>query len=176
MLTVSQRLYPFIIAFETLHDGDLSTIGLEPKLDPTGNWTEGYGRLMTKNGKAMTVKQYPTLKSILPYRTIETEKEARLALVVDVEAFATKVNKWLTVKVTQWEFDALVSHAYNCGYSGTMYTLVNGRAKEQAIKNWFTSKYITSRGVFLQGLQYRRNDEYEIWAGINYKREYKRSV
>jgi lysozyme len=112
----------------------------------------------------------------MKYRTISTETEAAAALMVDMDATARGVLKRLKICVSQNQFDALVSHAYNCGYSGTMYTLVNGRATEKSIKNWFTSKYITSRGVFLLGLQYRRNDEYEIWAGINYKREYKRSI
>ena len=32
--------------FESLHDGDLKQIGLQPKMDPIGIWTEGYGRAM----------------------------------------------------------------------------------------------------------------------------------
>lgn len=29
--------------FESLHDGDLTIIGLQPKMCPAGIWTEGYG-------------------------------------------------------------------------------------------------------------------------------------
>lgn len=29
--------------YESLHDGDLSRIGLQPKMCPAGYWTEGYG-------------------------------------------------------------------------------------------------------------------------------------
>ena len=32
--------------FESLHDGDLSKIGIQPKMDPIGIWTEGYGKAM----------------------------------------------------------------------------------------------------------------------------------
>ena len=32
--------------FESLHDGDLSIIGLQPKMCPAQVWTEGYGRAM----------------------------------------------------------------------------------------------------------------------------------
>jgi hypothetical protein len=32
--------------FESLHDGDLTMIGLQPKMDPIGIWTEGYGHAM----------------------------------------------------------------------------------------------------------------------------------
>lgn len=172
----SKLIYEFVKAFESLHDGDLNQIGLQPKLDATGNWTEGYGRLMVRNGNALRVDNYPTVDSVMKFRTISNETQALAALMVDMDKTARGVLTRLKIKVSQHQFDALVSHAYNCGYSGTLYTLINGKAKEQSIKNWFTSKYITSRGVFLLGLQYRRNDEYEIWAGINYKREYKRSI
>ena len=32
--------------FESLHDGDLHKIGLQPKMDSVGIWTCGYGRAM----------------------------------------------------------------------------------------------------------------------------------
>ena len=35
--------------FESLHDGDLSIIGLQPKMCPAGIWTEGYGHAMRDN-------------------------------------------------------------------------------------------------------------------------------
>ena len=35
-----------IKSFESLHDGDLSKIGLQPKMCPAQIWTEGYGRAM----------------------------------------------------------------------------------------------------------------------------------
>lgn len=34
--------------YESLHDGDLKQIGLQPKLCPAGIWTQGYGRAMRK--------------------------------------------------------------------------------------------------------------------------------
>ena len=175
-LTYSESIKQFIKQYETLHDGDLSIIGLEPKLDGAGIWTEGWGKAMRRNGKFMTVKDYPTLNSILPYRTIKNEAQAELELVKKLNEISHGVRKRLKVPVTQNQFDALVSHAYNCGYSQTLYTLINSRAKESSIKKWFTTKYISSGGVKLRGLQYRRNDEYEIWLGINYKREYNISI
>ena len=43
--------------YESLHDGDLKKIGLQPKLCPAGIWTQGYGRAMRKkNGSFMTSK------------------------------------------------------------------------------------------------------------------------
>ena len=37
--------------YEGLHDGDLSKIGLQPKMDPSGIWTEGWGHAIHQNGK-----------------------------------------------------------------------------------------------------------------------------
>lgn len=175
-MTYSKSIKAFIKTYETLHDGDLSTIGLEPKLDGAGIWTEGWGKAMRRNGNFMRVSEYPTLESILPYRTIYTECEAEINLVEKLIEISKGVQKRLKVNVNQCQFDALVSHAYNCGFSATLYTLINNKYSKKAIKDWFTNRYITSGGVYLKGLQYRRNDEYEIFIGKNYKREYNISI
>jgi len=173
----SPQITNFVKEFEQIHDGDLHQIGLQPKPDPVGNWTEGYGHLMLdEQGRKLNVRQYPSIASVLKYSTIRTVAEALDQLDEDLRHTAIYVNVRLKVKVTQYQFDALVSHAYNCGFSETLYRLINTRSSLKDIKNWFTTKYITADGVFLLGLQYRRNDEYEIFIGKNYKREYKRSI
>lgn len=177
MYKPSLQVIVFIKHYEQLHDGSLKMIGLQPKPDARGIWTEGYGHAMVdRSGKFRTTKDYPTIQSILPYQTVYTEKEALYLLERDVNIFANGVNRRLKIKVSQHQFDALVSHAYNCGFSETLYRRVNSRASEKDIKSWFTTKYITADGQYLKGLQYRRNDEYQIWAGINYEREYNLSV
>jgi len=175
-MKASQKIVEFIKKYESLHDGDLRAIGLQPKLDGAGIWTEGWGHPMRKNGRYMKVDQYPTLASVLPYRKIKTVEEADIYLSEDISKTAKLVNLNLRIEVCQHQFDALLSHAYNCGISNTMYRLVNARASQVAIKDWFTSRYITAQGIPLKGLRYRRNDEWEIYAGINYEREYKLSV
>jgi len=175
-MKASNKIIEFIKKYESLHDGDLSAIDLQPKLDGAGIWTEGWGHPMRKNGRYMKVDQYPTLESVLPYRKITTIEEANCYLAEDISKKASLVNLNLKVEVCQYQFDALLSHAYNCGISETMYRLVNARASQSAIKDWFTTRYITAQGIALKGLKYRRNDEWEIYAGINYKREYKLSV
>jgi lysozyme len=172
----SYSLINFIKKYESLHDGDLHKIGVQPKSDPVGIWTEGYGRAMRKNGKWMTTEDYPTQADILPYATIKSEAEAEKALIEDLNKFSKQVMSRLDVDVTQSQFDALCSHSYNCGFSSTLYKLVNTKASEDKLKNWFTTKYITAQGVFLKGLQFRRNDEWEMFSKGDYKREYKISV
>ena len=49
---ISSKAIELIKHYESLHDGDLHKIGLQPKMDPVGIWTEGWGRAMVgKNGK-----------------------------------------------------------------------------------------------------------------------------
>lgn len=176
LITASEKLKRFIKEYETLHDGDLSRIGLQPKLDGAGIWTEGWGKAMVRNGQFMTEEDYPTLKSVLPYQTIHTEAEADEALNKKIEEITRGVRRRLKIPVTQHQFDALVSHAYNCGFSETLYERINNKASEEKIKEWITKHYIKSRGVVMRGLKLRRFDEWQIWAGINYDREYKLSA
>ena len=165
-------------SYETLHDGDLSRIGLQPKVCPAGYWTEGFGRvLIGPDGKMLKYGgKYTTVESVLPFSRITTEAEAYCDLEERLKRLAPQVSKRLKVPVTQNQFDALISHADNCGFSETLYRLINVRADEKVIKNWFTTRYITGGGKFLLGLQYRRNDEYEIWSGVDYDREYNRTA
>tara|TARA_B100001146_G_scaffold217295_1_gene221722 strand:- start:510 stop:1037 length:528 start_codon:yes stop_codon:yes gene_type:complete len=175
-MKASNNLKKFIKTYESLHDGDLSQIGLQPKLDGAGIWTEGWGHPMRKNGRYMRVEDYPTLASVMPYQKIKTLEDADFYFDKDLAKTEKLVNMYLKVEVNQNQFDALVSHAYNCGISETMYRLVNKKASKEAIKDWFTTRYTTSGGKYLKGLQYRRNDEWEIYAGIDYEREYNLSV
>lgn len=173
----SKQIVNFIKAYESLHDGDLTKIGLQPKLDPVNIWTEGYGRVVRgSDGKMLKYPQYKTIDSVIPFSTIKTEQDAEKALSEDLLEFSKGVLKRIKVPVTQYQFDALLSHSYNCGFSETLYSLVNSKASDKDLKNWFTTKYITAQGIKLRGLQYRRNDEWEIWKNINYDREYKLSV
>jgi len=38
---MNDNLIKLIVRYESLHDGDLKQIGLQPKMDPIGIWTEG---------------------------------------------------------------------------------------------------------------------------------------
>lgn len=169
----SKKLEEFIKAYETLHDGDLTKIGLQPKLCPANVWTEGWGEtLIGPDGKMLRYSEkYKTIDDVLPFSNIYTECEANVALTLSLRRRGRQVAGWLKVPVSQQQFDALLSHFYNCGKSETLYRLVNNRAPEADIKNWFTTKYVTSGGVFMRGLQFRRNDEYEMWAFGDYQRD-----
>lgn len=175
-MKVSEYLILFIIAYEQIHDGSLKMIGLQPKLDACGIWTEGYGHAMIINGKFARVEQYPTLESILPHQTIHNIEDAKKVLRIDIIKFESTVNRNLTRKVTQNQFDALVSFCFNCGFSKNLFKLVNQNTNQIAIKNFWINNYIKGNGKILLGLQYRRVDECEMYFNGDYKRDYKLSI
>ncbi len=79
--------------FESLHDGDLKVIGLQPKLCPAGIWTVGYGRALVNpvtheflkgdKDKALAYSLCPSL----------TEFQADQILKEDVVRYENKTDK-----------------------------------------------------------------------------------
>ena len=148
--------------FEGLHDGDLSVIGLQPKLCPANIWTEGYGRAMRDaSGKFIKGKE----NKALAYSriTIRTEAEAEAALIEDLKVFERIVINKLERPLTSNQFSALVSHTYNTGGSTTLFALVNNRSKDATVRNWFETRYITGGGKVLNGLIKRRKAEANLY-------------
>jgi lysozyme len=102
--------------YESLHDANLFEIGLQPKMDPKGIWTEGYGRAMRRNGKFLMGKENE--KYANDNRTIKTEQEAITALIEDNKLREDYVNEMIgkyKFPCDQNMFDALVDIVYNCG-------------------------------------------------------------
>lgn len=161
-MKTSQKGIDLIKSFESLHDGDLKKIGLQPKMDPAKIWTEGYGRAMRDdNGNFL---RGLSNKSLAEKRaTIHTEKEAETALRQDLLVYENIVVKKINITLTQNQFDALVSYTYNTGGSDGLFSLVNKKAGETEIRNWFTTKYITAGGKTLNGLIRRRKAEADLF-------------
>lgn len=148
--------------FESLHDGDLTLIGLQPKMCPRGIWTAGYGRaLRGKDGRFLVGKK--DKDEAYKVNIIDNEAEANVALMEDLSIFERIVSSKIKVPVTQKQFDALVSHTYNTGGSDTLFKLVNKKAPEAQIRKWFETKYTTSGGVRLRGLVNRRKAESDLF-------------
>ena len=148
--------------FEGLHDGDLSQIGLQPKMCPAGIWTEGWGRAMrNKNGQFL--KGPKDKEEAYKNITIHNQSEAERALVEDLGVFERIVSSKIKVLLTQNQFDALVSYTYNTGGSDTLFKLINQKAPEEQIRKWFETKYITANGVTQPGLIRRRKMESNLF-------------
>lgn len=156
-MKTSQIGIDLIKHFEGLHDGDLKQIGLQPKKDPVGIWTEGYGHAMLdSNG-------YFLRGDKIPKGTVKTEKEAEELLKRDLSVYELIVARKITVDLKQNQFDAIVSHTYNTGGSNTLFYLINSKAKDSEIKKWFETKYITAGGKVLKGLVERRKAEAKLF-------------
>jgi len=149
-----------ITHYEQYHDGNLSKIGLQPKECPSGIWTVGLGHALTNENGAFLrgTSGLEKAKKLYPKLMTMTIQEANDLLAEDLIIFEKIVNNKLKVEVSQDQFDALVSHTFNTGGSDTLFNLVNKHQLEQAI-NWFTTHYITSNGVPMKGLKYRRRTE-----------------
>lgn len=148
--------------FESLHDGDLSTIGLQPKMCPAKVWTEGYGRAM-RNKDGVFLKGVKDKQEAYANITINNKQEAEQALVEDLRVFERIVSFKIKILLTQNQFDSLVSYTYNTGGSDTLFKLINKKAPEEQIRKWFETKYITANGVRLNGLVRRRKAESDLF-------------
>jgi lysozyme len=146
--------------FESLHDGDLKQIGLQPKMCPSGIWTEGWGHAIVYNGKFLKGIENKDLAFRLA--TVFTESDADKLFKSDIEEVCADVEGRLTVQLKQHEFDALVSHAYNCGLSPTLFRMINTKTGD--LKEFWTSRYVTADGIKMKGLVRRRAVEYNLYA------------
>ena len=115
-----------------------------------GVWTIGWGSTIVDGIK---VRQGDKI----------TEHEAERNFINDLKKFETIINKRITTEINQNQFDALVSHTYNTGGSNGLFELVNTRASNKAIRNWFERTYITAGGKKMNGLVSRRKVESDLF-------------
>jgi lysozyme len=148
--------------FESLHDGDLTMIGLQPKMDPIGIWTEGYGHAM-RDSKGNFLKGIANKALAYKSAKVKTKAEATKLMLQDLDPREHIVMQKIKVPLNQNQFDALVSYVYNTGGSSTLYKLINNRASEASIRKWIETKYITADGVQLRGLIRRRKAESNLY-------------
>ena len=148
--------------FESLHDGDLKQIGLQPKMDPIGIWTEGWGRAM-RDGKGNFIKGIGNKKLAYSRISIHNEKEAGIALMQDISPREHIVMQNIKVPINDNQFSALTSNVYNTGGSATLYRLINAKSSREEIEYWWDNHYITAGGVVMKGLILRRKAESNLY-------------
>ena len=142
-MTTSQRGIALIKQFEGLK--------LNAYLCSANMPTIGYGNTYYPNG--VKVKLGDKI----------SQEQAEELLKDILKKFEAIVNRKLKVKVSQNQFDALVSHTYNTGGSDTLFRLINNGANEQDIRSWIETRYITANGVKLNGLVRRRKAESDLF-------------
>lgn len=156
--------------FEGLHDGDLKQIGAQPKMDPVGIWTVGYGHALWNEAKndwfrgekdrAIVYKMYPGM----------SEASATLLLKIDIPKYEAAVVQMISRRdLTDDQFSALVSFAFNCGthYNNKLgikmpykiWKNIDDRMDDITLFNYWRSSVITAGGRELPGLVKRRESE-----------------
>ncbi len=126
-MKTSQKGIDLILSFEGF--------SAKPYLDSAGIPTIGYGNTYYPGGKKVTMRD----------PAITREKGVELFSSV-LPTYEKIVNAKVKIPLTQNQFDALVSHTYNTGGSDGLFSLINKRAADAEIRNWFTRKYITAGG------------------------------
>lgn len=103
-----------------------------------------------------------------------TEAEAKELLKKDLQSFVSGVNTMVSgLNLTQYQFDALVSFAYNCGANSIKYSTllkdIKANASMDKIKEDFLM-WCNCNGKRELGLYRRRYDEFEIYSNADYTR------
>lgn len=128
--------------------------------------------------KCVSTEQYYTIgwghygKDVVKGQTI-SQAQADQLLLLDLQKYVGYVNNTeycpVTDKLTQNQFDALVSFTYNCG-AGNLKTLCKNRSITE-IGNALPL-YNKSGGKILAGLIKRRNEEKELFFSTENKTTY----
>ena len=125
-----------------------------PYLCPAKVPTIGYGATYYPSGKAVTLKDTPI-----------TEKQADEMLSFMLVKYENAVSRYVSVPLTQNQFDALVSFCYNVGQynllSSALIKKLNNKDYKGASNEFL--KWNKSGGKVLQGLANRRKDEIEVF-------------
>src|SRR5690606_8117487 len=117
-------------------------------------WTIGYGNTTYLDGSK--VKKGDEI----------TREQADLMFKQTANKFALDVAKLINVCLTQNQFNALVSLAYNIGIGAfkgsTLLKKVNANPNDESIRDEF-KRWVRAGGQVLNGLKRRRNEEADLY-------------
>ena len=119
-----------------------------------GKWTIGYGNTFYEDGTS--VKSGDKI----------SKERAEILLTLILVTFENDVKKLVKSNINQYQFDALVSFAYNCGVgnlkASTLLKKVNINPSDASIKSEFL-KWNKAGGKILLGLTKRREAESNLY-------------
>ena len=128
----------------------------KPYLCPAGVPTIGYGATYYPDGRRVTMQDRPV--------TVAQATDMLRSMLTSYEA---GVNRYVQVPLTQGQFDALVSFAYNLGLSAlkssTLLRLLNLRDYAGAAAQFL--RWNRAGGKVLPGLTRRREAERKLFVG-----------
>lgn len=152
--------------YESLHDGDLTRVGLQPKVCPAGFITAGWGRVL-RDGKGRmlqdNLRDWATANKQAGTITVETAEQW---LREDLAELRTAILKEVKVPLQDYQMAALLSFVYNVGIgnfrTSTMLKLVNAANFKDVFPEFM--KWVFANGKKLNGLICRRKSEAEMWS------------
>lgn len=167
-MAISKKAIQLIKHYESLHDGNLKEIGLQPKMDPVGIWTIGWGHAIADPVTKQFIRGKENYKRASALFPNFNEQQAEDLLVRDLSAFETAVRKELKVKLNDDQVGALVSFAYNVGVSGYKQSSALRFINQNNIAEGGNRLLLWNKGtvngkkVELKGLTYRRMSERDL--------------
>jgi len=118
---------------------------------PANVWTIGYGNTFYLDGSKVLMGQKIS------------QIEADMLLLKLLPKYEATVDRNIKISLTQNQYDALVSFCWNCGSSQALFRLVNQKATDEVIYDWWINHYVTGGGKLLQGLIKRRRKEADLF-------------
>ena len=139
------------------HEG----VRFKPYKCPARLWTVGVGHVLYPEQGKLLLDQRDGFQLKTEDARVFSAEEVNAILRYDLSRFESGVSKLLPVVLTQGQFDALVSFAFNLGLGGVQRStlrqkVLRGEMEEAA--NEFL-KFTRGGGKILPGLVKRRNDE-----------------
>jgi lysozyme len=139
--------------------------------DSAGLPTIGVGHLLTRDeltsGKIYIKSICGLVELPIRYASGLTNEQVEALLKQDLAKFEKAVNDLVTVELTQYQFDALVSFAFNVGIgsfkNSTLLKRVNAKMFSEVPTQFLRWTY--AGGKQIKGLINRRNNEIALWVG-----------
>jgi lysozyme len=140
----------------------------KPYRCPARLWTIGVGHVLYPEQGKLKIDD----RDGFPLRPEDDRKftmdEVDAILAADLQRFERGVEKFVSVALTQGEFDALVSFSFNVGLGtlqrSTLRAKLNRNDKDGAADELL--KYCLAGGKILKGLQNRRIDERALFFSL----------
>ncbi len=164
--TVSEKGLNFIMAREG--SGPKQGNIFYPYKDVAGNPTIGYGHLLLHD--ELTSGKIKIGDLHFEYRNGLEKDDVLMILRQDIESTVSAINKLVKVKLTQNQFDALVSFTYNTGKKA----FENSNLLAQLNQKKYNSvpvqllRWVYSGGHVVDGLLNRRKAEANLWSSESY--------
>lgn len=164
---VPQEAIELIKSFEGIHDGDPTTVNLDPYLDPLDIWTIGWGHAIVHGGSMLRgASSRAAARGLYPGGITLAQAEALLR--GDLIDKVRDVQRLVKVDLDDGQFGALVSFAFNCG--------VGNLGQSTLLKRLNAGDYAAAAEQFLVWNKGRKNGVLVELAGLTRRRRAERAM